>query len=157
MEIRRATQDDVESLEHLLLQVLEVHHAGRPDLFKPNSRKYTRGELELIIADDTRPIFVLDDDIHGVVAYAFCILEEITNDNVRCPRKSIYIDDLCVDEAVRGHGFGTQLYEYVRDYARSLGMDAITLNVWSLNTDALRFYEHLGLKPYRINMEELLS
>lgn len=34
MEIRRATKQDMDGLNRLLFQVLEVHHKGRPDLFK---------------------------------------------------------------------------------------------------------------------------
>ena len=36
MEIRRAVEQDMDGINHLLRQVLMVHHKGRPDLFQPN-------------------------------------------------------------------------------------------------------------------------
>jgi len=40
MTIRKAKDSDLEGIKDLLLQVLTVHHNGRPDIFKPNSRKF---------------------------------------------------------------------------------------------------------------------
>lgn len=46
MTIRRATAADIPQIDELLRQVLEVHHAGRPDLFKGGVKKYTDEELK---------------------------------------------------------------------------------------------------------------
>ncbi len=62
MQIRRATTKDMDGLNKLLMQVLMVHHYGRPDLFKANVKKYTDEELQGIIADDKTPIFVGVDE-----------------------------------------------------------------------------------------------
>lgn len=52
MTIRRATAADIPQIDELLRQVLEVHHAGRPDLFKGGVKKYTDEELKAILAND---------------------------------------------------------------------------------------------------------
>ncbi len=158
MNIRRATTQDIPHLERLLSQVLEVHHAGRPDLFKPNARKYTTKQLEEIIRDDTRPIFVATDgkDPADVVGYAFCVCEQHIDDNILTDVKTLYIDDLCVDEAKRGMHIGKALYEHVLNYARQNGFYNVTLNVWALNDAAKAFYEHLGLKPQKYGLETIL-
>ena len=70
--------------------------------------------------------------------------------------RTLYIDDLCVDERHRGCGVGRLLYEYVLDYARSAGCYNVTLNVWSCNEAAMRFYEKCGLRPQKIGMEKIL-
>ena len=62
MIIRRAKNGDLSGLNKLLQQVLMVHHNGRPDLFKPNVKKYTDEELVSIIEDDKKPIFVAVDE-----------------------------------------------------------------------------------------------
>ena len=36
------------------------------------------------------------------------------------------------------------------------GREALTLNVWSCNESALRFYEKCGLLPQKIGMEKIL-
>ncbi|MBR3158648.1 MAG: GNAT family N-acetyltransferase [Atopobiaceae bacterium] len=159
MILRRATRQDLPGIDELLSQVLDVHHAGRPDLFKANARKYTDDELLQILADDERPIFVAvePDAMPGeILGYAFCMHQHHPNDNILTDVHTLYIDDLCVDEAARGKHVGTKLYEYVLDYARSRGFYNVTLNVWACNESAHRFYEHLGLTPQKYGMEQIL-
>lgn len=155
MEIRRATVKDTDAINALLRQVLEVHHKGRPDIFKSDTKKYTDEELEKIISDDSKPIFVaLDGDI--VKGYAFCVFQQYINNNILTDIKTLYIDDLCVDKNFRGQHIGKQLYEYVIDFAKKNGCYNVTLNVWSCNENALRFYEKCGLVPQKIGMEKIL-
>lgn len=159
MLIRRATPEDMPGIEDLLSQVLNVHHAGRPDLFRANTRKYTSEQLRELIANDARPIFVAVDEgaEPGVIlGYAFCILQKHVDDNVLTNIKTLYIDDLCVDEKIRGRHVGTRLYEHVLAFARDAGCYNVTLNVWALNENARRFYEHLGLMPQKYGMETIL-
>ena len=159
MYIRRAQPKDIPELHDLLSQVLEVHHAGRPDLFKAGTQKYTNNELGQIIVDDSRPIFVAIDEFEApgkVLGYAFCIHQEHPNDNILTDIRTLYIDDLCVDQHARGKHVGTQLYHYVLDYARDYGCYNVTLNVWTCNESARQFYEKLGLVPQKIGMEYIL-
>jgi len=152
--IRRATTADTEVLGSLLYQVHKIHSDGRPDIFQKGTRKYSDEELAVLIADDTSPIFVYEDG--EVCGYAFCIFQnEPGNDNL-LPRKTLYIDDLCVDENCRSRNIGRALYEYVLDVARAAGCDAVTLNVWSFNTSAAAFYEKMGMSPLKTVMEQKL-
>ena len=155
MFIRRAEIKDTERIKELLSQVLEVHHKGRPDIFKTGCRKYTDSELQEITKDDMRPIFVAEDN--GIVyGYAFCIITQHINNNILTDIKTLYIDDLCVDESCRGNHIGKSLYDAVLSYAKEIKCYNVTLNVWSLNESAIRFYEKCGLKPQKIGMEIIL-
>ena len=156
MNIRRAREQDLEGINKLLEQVLMVHHKGRPDLFKVNVKKYTDDELIEIIKDDSKPIFVGVDDEEKVLGYVFCIHKQLIGDNILTDIKTLYIDDLCVDENVRGKHVGSELYEYVLNYAKRNGFYNVTLNVWALNEGAMKFYEKCGLKPQKIGMEKIL-
>lgn len=156
MEIRRAKSTDINGLNKLLLQVLMVHHNGRPDLFKPNAKKYTDEELKEIIADDKKPIFVAVDESEEVLGYAFCVFQQHLNSNIFTDIKTLYIDDLCVDEEKRGMHIGKQLYEYVVDFAKQNSCYSVTLNVWSCNESAMKFYESCGLVPQKVGMEAIL-
>lgn len=155
MNIRRAEKKDIEKIKDLLNQVLMVHHNIRPDLFKSNCRKYTDEELFEIIEDDQRPIFVAEDE-EVVLGYAFLVIIKHLNDNILTDIKTLYIDDLCVDENARGKHIGKKLYEYVLDYAKEIGCYNVTLNVWQGNDSAMTFYERCGLKPQKIGMEVIL-
>ena len=133
-----------------------VHHNGRPDLFKGPATKYGADELEEIIKNDGTPVFVCVNEEGTVMGHAFCMHKQITDDRVLTDVRTLYIDDICVDEAFRGHGVGRALYDHVIEYARSLDFYNVTLNVWSCNPGAVKFYETMGLKPQKIGMEKLL-
>lgn len=155
-EIRRARECDMKDINRLLIQVNMVHHQGRPDLFRAGKKKYTDEQLRELIHDDSRPIFVAVDDQERVLGYAFCIFQQHLDDNILTDILTLYIDDLCVDEAVRGQHIGKSLYEAVLAFARESGCYNVTLNVWALNEGALKFYEKCGLKPQKVGMETIL-
>ena len=152
MTIRRAAPADLGAINRLLLQVLTVHHNGRPDLFKAGTKKYTDEELLAIIADDTRPIFVAEEK-GEVSGYAFCIFQQYIDNNILTDVKTLYIDDLCVEETCRGQGIAKALYCHATAYAREAGCAFVTLNVWCGNEIAMGFYEKMGLTPRHIMME----
>ncbi len=156
MNIRRAREQDMPDIDRLLIQVNMVHHKGRPDLFKAGQKKYTDEQLKALIHDDSRPIFVAADEEEHVLGYAFCIFQQHLNDNILTDIKTLYIDDLCVDESLRGRHIGRALYEAVLGFARESGCYNVTLNVWSLNDSAMSFYERCGLKPQKVGMETIL-
>lgn len=156
MEIRRAQEKDMDGINKLLMQVLMVHHKGRPDLFRGNSKKYTDGQLREIIQDDAKPILVAADGQGHILGYAFCVLQQFPDDNILTDIRTLYIDDLCVDENIRGQHIGRQLYEAVLGFAKEHGCYNVTLNVWTCNEPAMRFYEKCGLKPQKIGMEVIL-
>ena len=153
--VRKANRNDVGRIIELLHQVNMVHHVIRPDLFKPYTTKYSEGELEALLGDESKPVFVFDDgEVRG---HAFCQVTEVKGHQLLEDVKTLYIDDICVDESSRGRHVGRALYEYVRDYARSIGCHNITLNVWEGNEAALCFYRNMGMKVQKTGMEVILD
>ena len=118
MDIRRGEESDLEGIHRLLRQVLMVHHEGRPDLFKSGVEKYTNDELLTMLHDDTKPIFVATDENGNVSGYVFCMFQQHLHDNILTDIKTLYIDDLCVEQASRGQHIGRQLYEYLLEFAK---------------------------------------
>ena len=155
MNIRRAQKKDMKQIDELLEQVDLVHHKGRPDLFKIG-RKYNDEQLLAIIEDDNTPILVAVDEEDRVLGYAFCVFKQFVDDNILTDIKTLYIDDLCVYEHLRGQHVGRTLYEAVLQFARQHNCYNVTLNVWALNESAMKFYEKCGLKPQKIGMETIL-
>ena len=155
MNIRRAQKKDMKQIDELLEQVDLVHHKGRPDLFKIG-RKYNDEQLLAIIEDDNTPILVAVDEEDRVLGYAFCVFKQFVDDNILTDIKTLYIDDLCVYEHLRGQHVGRTLYEAVLQFAREHNCYNVTLNVWALNENAMKFYEKCGLKPQKIGMETIL-
>ena len=153
--IRKAAKEDIQRIIELLHQVNMVHHVIRPDLFKPHTTKYNEQELEAMLDDDSKPIFVFDDGM--VLGYAFCQITEVKNNQLLEDIKTLYIDDICVDENARGKHVGKALYEYVLEYAKSIGCNNITLNVWEGNEPAQRFYRNMGMQVQKTTMEIILT
>ena len=153
--IRRATEKDIPKILDLLMQVCLVHHRGRPDIFKVGT-KYSEAELMELLSDGERPILVSADADDAVLGYCFCVFSRHVGNSVLTDIKTLYIDDLCVDEKKRGRHIGKELYEAALQLARESGCYNITLNVWSCNESALRFYEEMGLTPQKAVMEKVL-
>ena len=154
--IRLAETRDIERIIELLHQVNMVHAVLRPDLFKPYTTKYDHQQLEAMLGDKQKPIFVLDDG-NTVLGYALCMVTEVKDHLLLQDAKSLYIDDICVDEKARGQHVGKQLYEHVLAYAKEIGCHNITLNVWTGNEPAQHFYENMGMQPQKTTMEVILN
>ena len=152
--IRKAEKKDIPGIINLLYQVDAVHNGIRPDLFKGNTSKYTELELEEILDDGDKPIFVYDDG--KILGHAFCQISEVKNHRLLQDAKTLYIDDICVDEHSRGRHIGKALYEYVYNYAKSIGCHNITLNVWEGNDSAYNFYKRMGMHIQKTGMETIL-
>ncbi|MBP3901514.1 MAG: GNAT family N-acetyltransferase [Blautia sp.] len=169
MHVRKASKEDIKGIMHLLVQVNMVHHNGRPDLFKGPTTKYSEQELETILEDGETPVFVCVDkiadlpseipvNINGetVLGHAFCIMQEHAGERMMQDMKTLYIDDICVEETARGRHVGQQLYRFAEDYARSQGCYNVTLNVWECNPGARAFYEAMGMGVQKTGMEKIL-
>ena len=155
MEIRRAEIRDIPGMIALLQQVGDVHHTIRPDIFRAGAQKYDEAALELLLQDENMPIFVADDG--GFVAgYCFCQIRAYAGSSVLTDRKELYIDDLCVDENRRGQHVGRVLYDHATHFAKEIGCEFLTLNVWCGNDNAMKFYEKAGMNPRSITMEKKL-
>ena len=153
--IRYAMEKDIEKIEDLLSQVDMVHHNGRPDIFKIGN-KYSEEELKELLNNKQRPILVSVNESDEVIGYCFGIFQQHKDNSILTNVKTLYIDDLCVDEKFRGKGIGKELYEAALSLAKEKGCYNLTLNVWSCNESAIRFYESMGLIPQKIGMEMIL-
>ena len=155
MEIRFARGQDVPGIIKLLQQVGDVHHRGRPDIFRANAQKYGPSQVLDILGESNTPIFVAVEG-EKVLGYGFCMIETYHSHSVMTDRTTLYIDDLCVLEECRGQHIGTAIYQKILDYAKYRGCYNVTLNVWSCNEGAMKFYESLGMKPQKVGMETIL-
>ena len=155
-QVKRAENQDIPGIMALLLQVDMVHHAIRPDLFKGPASKYSAEDLALLLSDDTRPVFVCRDEEGRVLGHCFCVFKQHRDHALLTDVKTLYIDDLCVDENCRGKKIGTMLYDHAVAFARDSGCYNVTLNVWAGNEPALAFYRRQGLKPQKYTLETIL-
>ena len=156
MTIRKAEEKDIPRIIELLGQVLQIHADIRPDIFIPGTTKYTADELKALLKNKENPIYVAVNKADVCVGYAFCQLREQPFSNNMVPFKSLFIDDLCVDQQERGQHIGESLFNYVKNEAKRLGCYEVTLNVWTGNTSAEKFYEKMGMKTKERQREYIL-
>lgn len=155
MEIRFAENHDIDGIIKLLGQVGAIHHDKRPDLFKSGT-KYDKDQLADILKDESRPILVAVES-GFVLGYAFSVIKQNPENGILTNIKTLYLDDLCVDEKRRGEHIGKKLYLEVLKMAKRLGCYNVTLNAWCLNPDAISFYEAVGMTPLKICMEQVVD
>ena len=152
MEIRFATEQDVGGILELLRQVGQLHHEGRPDLFRAGAQKYGPSQVLALLNSSKTPIFVAVEE-EKVLGYGFCKVKTQEKDPIFCDGTELYIDDICVDENHRRMGIARKLYDHTLAYAKTSGCNFVTLHVWNGNDSAVRFYEDMGMTPRYFMME----
>ena len=133
-----------------------LHFDYGVDLKSKLRENITDEELRKIMSDCDTPVLVAADDKDRVLGYAFCIFQQHRDSHILTDIKTLYIDDLCVDEGQRGNGVGKVIYDAVVRLAKEQGCYNVTLNVWCCNESAMTFYEKCGLKPQKVGMEMIL-
>lgn len=139
MKIRPATADDAESISRLVAGLHRyLNELGDPTHFHFNASTYLRdgfGENPAFLA----LIAEFDDKAVGYLLYHFGYDTDYS-------RRVVYVVDLYVDEAYRGHGIGKALMKEASDAAQREGATALSWGVYERNELALRFYESLGAR-----------
>lgn len=156
MTIRKAQEKDIPRIIELLGQILQIHAEIRPDIFIPDTTKYTEQELAALLKDEKKPIYVAVNEEDVCMGYAFCQVKEQPFSNNMVQFQSLFIDDLCVDRFARGQHIGESLFDYVKQEAKKMGCYEVTLNVWAGNTSAEKFYEKMGMKTKERQLEYIL-
>lgn len=156
MTIRKAQEKDIPRIIELLGQALQIHAEIRPDIFIPDTTKYTEQELAALLKDEKKPIYVAVNEEDVCMGYAFCQMKEQPFSNNMVQFQSLFIDDLCVDRFARGQHIGESLFDYVKQEAKKMGCYEVTLNVWAGNTSAEKFYEKMGMKTKERQLEYIL-
>ena len=156
MTIRKAQEKDISRIIELLGQILQIHAEIRPDIFIPDTTKYTEQELAALLKDEKKPIYVAVNEEDVCMGYAFCQVKEQPFSNNMVQFQSLFIDDLCVDRFARGQHIGESLFDYVKQEAKRMGCYEVTLNVWAGNISAEKFYEKMGMKTKERQLEYIL-
>ena len=152
MTIRKAEPKDAHRIAELLCTITHLHHEGRPDIY-PDNAKYDGGQINKMIDDTSKTIFVAVNDDDYVMGYVICFKIDRKLNMTPPKQKTLYIDDLCVDKEFSNQGIGKKLLLCAKDYAKQTGCYNAELNVWAFNENAVRFYKNCGMKEQRIRME----
>ncbi len=135
-QLRSIDKNVVEAFEHLINQL------------NPNSPKPTFNDLESIINNESTVIFLAYENgsIVGTTTLVFY--------NIPTGKKA-WIEDVVVDHAHRGKGYGKQLMQYAIEYARNKDTRKLNLTSNPTRIAANKLYQELGFEQYITNMYRL--
>lgn len=133
-------------------EIADLHHEGRPDLFRTEARYYKEEDFSAKLNHPDHRIFIAEAD--GIVAgYVFAFIRRIRNHPTYVDRNCFYIDDICVAEQYRRHGIAAALFEECRRQATEDGCANMELGVFDFNENAIEFYRAMGMEPMIQRME----
>ena len=146
LELARA--EDRIAVNRLAVQVHQLHAQWRPDIYEYADELWPQARFDNAISD--RQLFVAKID-GSVVGY---VLVKISNYDFpgHVKRRVLLVDELCVDEAKRNQGIGTEMMVDIRAIARAFGCTDLQLGVYPQNNEALAFYQKCGFRIRSIDM-----
>ena len=147
--IELATKHDRLEINRLARQVHEMHVFWRPDLYNMPEELFPEELYDELVKNRELYVAKLDGAVIG-----FAWVRMRTAEGVGLvTRKVMLINQLCVDEALRNHGIGTQMMEEVRVLARAFGCTDLQLGVYPQNDEAVSFYQKCGFMIRSIDMQ----
>ena len=127
--IRPAAEADIPAILALYRQLDTALVAMQPEFF-----------CKAIRADDAD--FLLAERGGAVVGFALVGYAGWTPEfSCVLPHRYARLEDLAVDEAVRGQGVGSELLAAAKRWARNRRLEYLELNVLAQNENAIRLYE----------------
>ena len=152
MEVRRATIENLKTIQELSLKLFEKEYDDYDNKslnmdwsFDDNGTKYFKKRLT---EDDSCVFVVMDGD--KVVGYLAGGDVEM---NWRDFSKAGYLDNMFVLEGYRGKGVGRMLYGAFVDWCKEKGLKNIRVGALFKNKGAIGFYEKMGFGGYELFLE----
>ena len=157
INIRVAVMEDCERIRPLQKEIADLHHNGRPDIFKAEARYFTKEAFAERLHDPKHTIYIAETESGEVVGYAFAWIVSYRNHSVYVDFDCFYIDDICVLKSYQRNGIGKRLFERCRQKAHDQKCKMLELGVWEFNKDAIAFYESCGMTDRIHRMEYRLD
>lgn len=152
MNIRFATEADIQQINSLRKQVSELHVQGKPEVFRPGFGDALQQHIHTLLKQENHAILVAET-AEGIVGFACVKFVDSPGSPYRLPMRYLDVDEFGVDAAHRRQGIGRALFDEIRSLAREHDLNRIELNMWEFNESAKAFYEAIGFATYRRYME----
>lgn len=148
--LQLARPEDREDLNRLSKQIHAMHVQWRPDIYEMVEELYSESRMAEVIRE--RQLYVAK--LNGiVVGYVLLKFRSYDWPGV-VKRRVLVVDELCVEESVRGHGIGKSIMEDVHALAKAFGCTDLQLGVYPQNDAAVGFYQKCGFQIRSIDMQK---
>ncbi|MBQ2938340.1 MAG: GNAT family N-acetyltransferase [Clostridia bacterium] len=154
MEIREARIEDVEQMIFILEQISKIHYENRPNIFKEKSKIEVEKVAIDTINDKDKKFIIVTDDTLKIYGLLICKIKDVKEHINLKDTKTLWIEEIGVDEKYRKRGIGKQLWKEAEKIAKELNCKRIELNCWNFNKDAINFYKSIGMNTQRKIMEK---
>jgi diamine N-acetyltransferase len=148
-KIREATVRDARNISLLNEAVQSVHATALPEVFKPYSESSFPEALVGQLLGQSNVIMYVAQIDESLVGYLYAEVIQRPETPVRHSSNSLYIHHMAVQPERQRSGIGKLLLGVARRFARERGVAAVTLDFWSFNEAARKFYLSQGFSPQR--------
>ena len=144
MEIRKATEQDLDAIVELDRQIGQIHFEQAPEVFCPPSSRQRAFLLDAIQSEGRLFCVAV---VEGVVA-GFLTARIDINEAIPFLTKLpvCRITTVVVDEGLRSRGIGRALIAHGDQWGKARGASQLRLEVMAFNERARALYEQLGFK-----------
>ncbi len=153
ISIRRAQRSDLGRIMELRWELAEIHHKKRPDLFRAPKKMGYFFRMRKLLLEETPQMLVAVNRENKIVGYLWYSSVIYDNHEVMKDMRILHIEDIYVEKSARRCHVGERLCQWIRTYGQERQYDLLTLDVWAVNQEAIRFYEACGFSPQIIRME----
>ena len=144
-----AVEADREAVNAIARQVHAMHVAWRPDIYEMPGELYPEERFSEAVCQRQLYVARLGGVVVGYVSLK--IRDYDWPGMVR--RKVMFLDEIAVEEALRGQGIGTVMMADIHALARAFGCTDLQLGVYPQNDAAVAFYEKCGFTIRSIDMQ----
>ena len=153
-KMRDCCEKDYNALLSIFDEVQLFHYENRPDLYKPTST-FSKEFFNEILNDKNKILCVFEEDV--VKGFVFAYIKETKNIPSKKDRRILFIDGIGVKKEYQKCGIGSILMNNMLEYATKNKVDAIELNVYNFNQNAIDFYKSFGFNVKSLSLEKSLN
>lgn len=154
VQIRRAQLADFPGISRLMDDLHQMHVQARPDIYRPLQPRLGEKEYAEWFTTDQRYVYAAEHVETGeLIGFSSAQFSIIQDHALFSDRRMLYIHELIVDAAYRGHGTGRKLMQAILELGKELQVEHMELTVSAFNAQAVAFYEQMGLQARSCRME----
>ena len=150
--IRRATEEDVETIQRFGFELLDFERQNWDPTLDAKWPFTEEGKQKYLAAIRNKYTIIAEKDGEPV-GYLIGKIIDASPDSAR-PIKQAYLENIYVSESVRGANIGGEIFASFKTYCKSEGVSRINVSVLAANENAVKFYEKVGFSPRSINLSQ---
>jgi len=148
--IRRASEADAEAISLLNTDVQSLHAGMMPERFKaPGVDTFPPIAAQMLLANPNNYIFIAELD-SDPVGYAYAELVHQLETPLRHAWDEVHLHHISVRPGHRRRGIASALLDCVYAAAREIGVELVTVQVWTFNEGSQAFFRGHGFTPYMV-------